>query len=112
LRCVQHQSCNIVETDQALWALCHAEPGVYFAAVAPKEWLPRHVTQRNLHALLLHAHRLVQLLHGGVQALLDQVCNSFLPTLLLHEGGPTPRADLADGCPLRRTSAAALLAPR
>jgi hypothetical protein len=63
----------VVETDRALWTLRRAEPGVVFAASADKAWLPRHVTQGNLQALLSHAHRLVRVVHGSVQSMLDQV---------------------------------------
>ena len=77
---------EISETDLSVWATYEAEPDVFLALVAAKAWIPRHVSQDNLHALLLHIHNLMRVLFCGVQYMLDKVLCvkcflSFLPSI-------------------------------
>ena len=40
---------------------------------APRAWLPRHCGEQNLQGILAQAHQIASLLHGPVEALLQQV---------------------------------------
>lgn len=81
---------EISETDSSIWVAYEAEPGVFLALVASKSWLPRHVTQDSLLALLMHTHYLMRVLFCGVQFMLDKVntekFNLFIVQKILYLG--------------------------
>ncbi|PRW57442.1 Transmembrane 9 superfamily member 4 isoform B [Chlorella sorokiniana] len=63
---------DVAETDSGLWVMHEPEPHIWFAALAPKAWLPRHASEVGLRCLLAQMHLLATVLCGSVQGLLDQ----------------------------------------
>lgn len=77
---------EIIETDASVWTIHEAEPNIFLALVAIKNWLPRHVSQDTMMACLVHTHHLMNILFAGIQHELDKVrvvlCHFH--SLLLH----------------------------
>ncbi|KAL4452400.1 hypothetical protein ABPG75_008062 [Micractinium tetrahymenae] len=82
---------DCAETDSGTWVLHEAEPHIWFAALAPRAWLPRHAGEHNLRSVLAQAHLLTTVLCGSVQCMLDQDPEGSLARLslqaVLHQAG-------------------------
>lgn len=62
----------IVENEKTIWTILEVEESIFIALLLQKSWIPRHVTQNNLHAAIVHTHNLLHLAFGTIQALLDE----------------------------------------
>lgn len=80
----QRPSCDSVETDSGTWVLLEAEPHIWFAALAPQAWLPRHATESNLRSVLVQMHLLTTVLCGSVQGMLEKDPEGSLARLSLQ----------------------------
>ncbi|KAI3438251.1 hypothetical protein D9Q98_000687 [Chlorella vulgaris] len=67
-----HLQWDVAETDSGTWVMHEAEPHLWFAALAARQWLPRHTSEHTLRSLLTQAHLLTTALCGSVQAMLDK----------------------------------------